>query len=513
MNTRAAVASLMLLAVIAATSAAGGCPDAFIAALNSAQAPQKPPDVESCPTDYSEALAHALVVYKTKKTPDEVRAVVALIRKAHEDAGRRKVYSALASEVKKALPNYEPAQTDDDFGLLDNLAAFQPVKPETTDTSATRDIAPTVVTQTGAAKGTSVATDNKNNTSRKVPVGLLIGIGALLFVAALAAAGVVLVRRKQRARTEERALHNRINDAANKLDASLKLLDENLQKTRIAIDEKLAQTKFVTPEHLTAVMANLAALRQTVEQLVTKVEAIGTPPPAAEAPNPVALEHQVLSECWKQFRANAEASAAFDNAVQEVGKWDALVNDLAKFIPPDLRPMFDAVVGPCKEHRAFLTRIGLIPRVISGDAKVKLSNDADEIKRAREFADLLRVVQSPSDPSNRLSFRFHTWVTDAFLPFADAYLQRYQQARLENGHAALQDGVNLVRRILRVAAVEPIDVVLGETPFDSTLHVGRSMTNDPRFSDGVITGVVRNGFIEGGQQVIRQPEVIVNRMR
>src|SRR5262249_34473725 len=101
-----------------------------------------------------------------------------------------------------------------------------------------------------------------------------------------------------------------------------------------------------------------------------------------------------------------------------------------------------------------------------------------------------------------------------FLQFADLYLQRCQQARLEKRDGSeLRDGLLLVRQVLHAADVEPIEVTPGETLFDSARHVGRSTTNDPRFADGVITGVIRNGFIEEGQQVIRQPEVIVNRMR
>jgi len=95
----------------------------------------------------------------------------------------------------------------------------------------------------------------------------------------------------------------------------------------------------------------------------------------------------------------------------------------------------------------------------------------------------------------------------------DLYLQRCQQAQIEKRDGATSEGLTLVRNMLRIAAVEPIEVTPGETLFDSTRHVGRSTSNDPRFADGVITGVVRNGFIEGGQLVIRQPEVIVNRMR
>jgi molecular chaperone GrpE (heat shock protein) len=42
--------------------------------------------------------------------------------------------------------------------------------------------------------------------------------------------------------------------------------------------------------------------------------------------------------------------------------------------------------------------------------------------------------------------------------------------------------------------------------------MGRSTANNPNFADGIIVGVVRNGFIRGGREVIRQPEVIVNRL-
>jgi hypothetical protein len=43
--------------------------------------------------------------------------------------------------------------------------------------------------------------------------------------------------------------------------------------------------------------------------------------------------------------------------------------------------------------------------------------------------------------------------------------------------------------------------------------MGRSTTSDPRLPDGSIASVVRNGFLRANQPAIRQPEVIVNRLR
>ncbi len=154
-----------------------------------------------------------------------------------------------------------------------------------------------------------------------------------------------------------------------------------------------------------------------------------------------------------------------------------LLDDLTKFVPAELKPTFDAVIAPCREHRTIVQRIGFIPRIISGTFP-RLENDADEARRTRELAGLLHC------DGHRLGFRFQSWVTETFLPFADLYLQRDQQARFEKRPGELQAGAALVRQLLRVAAVEPIEVTLGETQFDSARHIGRSTTNDPLVPDG-----------------------------
>jgi len=282
------------------------------------------------------------------------------------------------------------------------------------------------------------------------------------------------------------------------------------QKPLSEVIERLLDEKFRAAELLTA--ADLVPLADGIDQVRGEVAALARlvgqvpAPPPLPSGDPVALEHQILSESWSIVRKNDELSAALDEALQDRA-WTQLLDQLGNVVPTDLKPTFDAVISPCREHRSLLQRIELIPRIVNG-SMARLTTDAEEIRRTRELASLLN-----SELVKILDFRIRTWVTDSFLSFADLYLQRCQQAQIEKRDGVMAEGLSLVRNMLRVAAVEPIEITPGETLFDSTRHVGRSTSNDPRFADGVITGVVRNGFIEGGQLVIRQPEVIVNRMR
>jgi len=269
------------------------------------------------------------------------------------------------------------------------------------------------------------------------------------------------------------------------------------------LENKLRDANLLKPEDLTPLAQRLDEIHDDVIALTASKEPIFG---EAASTDPVALEHQILGESWKQFLKNSELRDALDDALQDRA-WTQLLDDLKNVVPADLKPTFDATIVPCREHRSLLQRLELIPRIIDGKI-ARLTTDAEEIRRTRELTTLLA-----SDVVKVADFRLKSWVTDSFLHFADLFLQRYQQAQLEKRDGDLREGLHLVRQLLNVAGVEPIDLIPGETLFDSAHHVGRSTSNDPRFSDGVITGVVRNGFIEGGRQVIRQPEVIVNRMR
>lgn len=317
---------------------------------------------------------------------------------------------------------------------------------------------------------------------------------ALLSVTAI----VLIVLTARRKRIAESDGGRRLNEIATNLAVSTNFVDEKLKSAATKLSQKLDEVKLLSVDDLAPIAFELDKLRLQIAEM-----------PAGG--DPVGLEHRVLREQWKQFRGNAAISAAYDTAAQD-SSWPQLLGELAKVIPVELKPTFDAVVAPCHEHRTFVQKIGMIPRLIDGEVPRK-KTDGEEAWRAREFAMLLTIAQTPSEASNPLHFRFRKWVTETFLPFADLYLQRYQQAALEQRGDEWIGGVQIVRQLLELGGVAPIEVTPGQTTFDSTRHIGRSTSSDPRFSDGVITGVVRNGFIEGGQQVIRQPEVVVNRIR
>ena len=69
----------------------------------------------------------------------------------------------------------------------------------------------------------------------------------------------------------------------------------------------------------------------------------------------------------------------------------------------------------------------------------------------------------------------------------------------------------IVRRVLAVAGMKPVELTPGQTPFDSGLHDELSAANFPNLPDGVVVWVSRNGFLRGGE-VLRRSEVMVNRL-
>lgn len=453
------------------------------------------------------------------ETVPEPKKVQAPVTPAPDNAQLTKPNSP-KKKAPAAVKEIQPVtSTDTSTSATDTSATTTDTTASTTGTSAsttTTNGTPTATQPSATQTSSTTATEtggNGGNAPTPWPLYSFLAVIALALIGITLLATRILQRLSAPAtKLEETELGRRLNKLALSIEGSFGLIADRLQKHSDDVSAKLAAIP--SPD---ALHTKLAVLRQDIAKLGTAVETVAArkaDPPRTTTPSvtdPIALEHQVLGETWKQFRANKDLLSCFENAVQE-STWEPVINDLMKTVPEDLKPTFEAVTAPWREHRMLIHKISLVPRIVNGDLK-RLDNDAEELRRTREYANLLAGTQSSGDGATRLNFRLKSWVTDTFLPFADLYLQRFQQSQLEKRSDDLATGAKIVRQVLRIAAVEPIDVTLGETPFDSTRHIGRSTTNDPRFSDGVITGVVRNGFIERGQQVIRQPEVIVNRTR
>lgn len=256
-------------------------------------------------------------------------------------------------------------------------------------------------------------------------------------------------------------------------------------------------------EQLAAVAAQLHdRLARIAERLEENAALLNDPRDLARA------EHERLVEQWRRFSARPELVAAWSAAPDEQ-PWERVFAALETAVPAELRPSFDAAAEPYRPYQQLRRKLKIASRVVAGELADVLPAAAAE--RARDLTRILEDLQKDGGGA-LLDFSFEKWMTSDFLPFADLFIRRYQIARAEgSGGAELQRGFALIRELLEAASLAPIDVTPGETRFDSRCHVGSSTSSDPRFPDGVITGVVRNGFIEGGRLVIRQPEVIVNR--
>lgn len=261
---------------------------------------------------------------------------------------------------------------------------------------------------------------------------------------------------------------------------------------------------------------DLGQLLQDVEALKDSQKAAVSAVSDGDSPSSsITLEREILKEAWNKFRKNEEIKSTLANAWDE--RWMAvrepLLRHLPQFVPEDLKPTFEAAVASAKDFHALTSKISLVGLLVDGKGKIPpLPSEAQELMRLRELTSLLTMIQTSNLVADRLNFRLEPWVADSFLGFADLFLQRYQKAQMEKRESQLEPGYEIVRSILKIADLEPVDLMLGVTPFDSARHIGRSTASDPSVASGVILGVIRNGFIRGGQQVIRQPEVIVNRV-
>ncbi|HEX7679977.1 MAG TPA: hypothetical protein VF713_17745 [Thermoanaerobaculia bacterium] len=494
---------------------------AFIDKLKAGESAPDFPDITSCSTDFGPDLARALAAYVQTRPRTDVEPLVAMIKAAYHKAKRKTAFGDLAAAVQQdlATTGFKLPQTEDKYSLLDGLPQYAkaPLPPAPKPVPSAIPSAPPA-----ASKSTPDAHRQPPAVSRITPSAVGTALAVVCGVAGLMLLVYVLIGR---VRSFTRQIDIRLQalaSASADLKTVLTASEIKLDRVETAQREMAGQlqswgerfppsAKILSPVDLDGVSEEIRELRNQVGRLENGHDPAVPPVMAGN----VALEREALGESWKKFRQNEQLCAYVDNAAKDecwkqIG--DPLLMHLPKLVPDDLKPTFEAVLAPAREYNNLLVKISLIPKIVNGELP-RLGNDAQELARTRDFAQLLAMSYHSSIIGDRLSFRLKNWVVDSFLVFADLYLQRYQQLQTENRQEALEEGVSIIRRVLRVAAVEPIDVKLGETPFDSTRHIGRSTTNDARFSDGVIVGIVRNGFMESGNQIIRQPEVVVNRTR
>ena len=283
---------------------------------------------------------------------------------------------------------------------------------------------------------------------------------------------------------------------------------------RVQVFEKAPKTVEQPDTRLSRVDERLHMVLEVLEQhraQLAKLDSVQSAPIRSAPPtSALTLEREILREAWKRFRENRKLAEAMESAVRDPGWQDILLSKIPQSVPGDLKLALDAILGPVQDSFNLVTKLFLVPRLVDGDLP-KLESEAQEGARLREFGTLLIMTQS-SRLADCLNFRLGDWIEHHFLGFTDQFLQRYQQAQLEGATEPLESCHQLIRQVLGMAGLEPIGLTLGSTRFDDHVHLELSAAHYPNLPDGVIIAVVRNGFVRGGQEILRQAEVIVNRI-
>jgi hypothetical protein len=261
--------------------------------------------------------------------------------------------------------------------------------------------------------------------------------------------------------------------------------------------------------------ARLDALQERLEACEERARQAPPPAPRPE-PDGIPLEREVFGETWRKFqREHREVLGVLEAALRD-DRWrdirEPLLLQLPPCVPDDLKPSFDAAMTSPREFHHLVTKLTVAQRLARNELEPLAA--VQELTRLREYINFLVILQHTNLASDRLNFRLESWIMDQFLGFADLFLQRAQQCAADAQRPqpdSLALGQRIIERVLKLADLQPVALVPGVTPFDSSRHVGRSTTSDARLANGVIAGVIRNGFVRG-QKVIRQPEVIVNRV-
>jgi hypothetical protein len=227
------------------------------------------------------------------------------------------------------------------------------------------------------------------------------------------------------------------------------------------------------------------------------------------------LELELLTAAWNMYKESPRYRALLEPALDEATKSKS-VRDLLVALPKAvdansrLAAPAENLLVQVREFDHLISKVSRIPKLIQGE--LVPPTEEKRLLMIRECSHLLSILQNTDLMSGRLGFRLAKWVREQFVGFADLFLRLYQEEKFTDTADNLEEAKSIVLAVLEVAQLEPIEINLGKTPFDSTKHIGRSTTSRPGMHDGTIASVIKNGFRQVGGVVVQQPEVIINRM-
>lgn len=312
---------------------------------------------------------------------------------------------------------------------------------------------------------------------------------------------------------------------------------DSLRADLSAQGSSLSQAQQPNQEHLVTV-EQLKPFRQELNQLIAQVENLrakaATPSPPSQrqpassvGPPPpleliVDIEWGVLERRWNHFKENRK------DIHQRIWGWDnseeqRLAVDLLRRLPEELEAQPELQHGLRSASRSLYedyTRLTILSGFSRLNDTLPSSGGSDELREIKKYQnhlsqirniqDLLALIETTDVGREMEKFTFKRWVREEFLGFADSFFKIWavpeNASRLRNARA-------IGLKTLHYAGVEPIEIELGRTQFDSKIQVARSDSCEPDKPDGAIVGIVRSGFRDlEKDRILQRPEVVVNRV-
>ncbi len=225
-------------------------------------------------------------------------------------------------------------------------------------------------------------------------------------------------------------------------------------------------------------------------------------------------ERQILLGIWNLESFKAEKAELYRIAKNMEEKQDFFekCRELANQIGfhKELSSYYDTILRPLRNYQHKLTQFLDVQNVLGKTDYSEPSKNIFEIKQKIYF---LVILQHLNQVPELLKFNLEKWFKEEFLDFADQFLRRYQKNEFSGTLSEEMETAKIkIIDILSIFDIEPIPIVLGQTAFNSQVHIAQSNVRDSSMMDGAIAEVIKNGFKEKQGKVWITPEVIVNRV-
>ncbi len=318
----------------------------------------------------------------------------------------------------------------------------------------------------------------------------------------------------------------RISSTQEKINAGYQTLKEDHKAAIEGFSEDLERlsTQLMTLQNGNkTIWASQRDLKSGFERLRLAIKGLqATTQELQKVPSPLAAqfetEQALLKKDWKRFLNTEKEIGRLAQSVKAEGDHKVIFDELLRELPkavesdPQLSQFFGSKLAPIH----FINRQLKLILLAGARAEQEMPEEnalMSKLLGLRDSAHLLATFRNTDKAGEELlRFKPTEWCNKKLPELADQFLCFYQEAQAKGQSAPLDKALKVVIRALRIGELEPIDIVLGETDFNSEIHVGVSRDNQPKYPEGTIVGVVKNGFKNiRDARVVTQPEVIVNR--